>query len=383
MHGGVPYIRPVDMTQFGGVVDPTSLLRTTPEIADSYRRSTISDGDIVVSIGPSYGKVMTVPVELSGANLTQGTARVAPASTVDARFLYWALQSATSRQFWDSSVSGATFSALNLEPLGRTPIPLVPLVEQRRIAGFLDVEARKIEMLASKKRRLISLLEERIDSRILGLVGASSLVHAEPSVPMLPIRRLLVKRIRPAVPGVGVITAYRDGQVTERGLRRSRGYTLSASDEPQGQYVQVGDVVIHGLDGFAGAIGSSEADGNCSPVYHVCMPLGMGDPRYLGRLLRLLALQGYLGNFAISTRERAVDFRNWDLFGRIPIPAVPAGEQRDVGTWITEMRPLREVVERSGARAFERRQALITAAVTGQFDVSTASGRNVTEGITA
>lgn len=30
-----------------------------------------------------------------------------------------------------------------------------------------------------------------------------------------------------------------------------------------------------------------------------------------------------------------------------------------------------------------RRQALITAAVTGQFDVSTASGRNVTDGVTA
>lgn len=29
----------------------------------------------------------------------------------------------------------------------------------------------------------------------------------------------------------------------------------------------------------------------------------------------------------------------------------------------------------------ERRQALITAAVTGQFDVSTASGRNVTDGV--
>jgi type I restriction enzyme S subunit len=29
----------------------------------------------------------------------------------------------------------------------------------------------------------------------------------------------------------------------------------------------------------------------------------------------------------------------------------------------------------------ERRQALITAAVTGQFDVSTASGRNVIEGV--
>lgn len=46
-----------------------------------------------------------------------------------------------------------------------------------------------------------------------------------------------------------------------------------------------------------------------------------------------------------------------------------------------KLRPLREAVERSEALATERRRALITAAVTGQFDVSTASGRNVTEGV--
>jgi type I restriction enzyme S subunit len=164
-------------------------------------------------------------------------------------------------------------------------------------------------------------------------------------------------------------------------LRRAEGYTLSAATDPQGQYVHVNDVVVHGLDGFAGAIGTSEASGNCSPVYHVCVPVGDGDSRFLGRLLRLLALQGYLGNFATSTRERAVDFRNWDLFGRIPVPVVPAAEQQAIGELITKLRPLREAIERSAALAAERRQALITAAVTGQFDVSTASGRNVTDGV--
>ena len=38
-------------------------------------------------------------------------------------------------------------------------------------------------------------------------------------------------------------------------------------------------------------------------------------------------------------------------------------------------------LERQSATLAERRQALITAAVTGQFDVTTASGRNVTEGV--
>jgi type I restriction enzyme S subunit len=116
-------------------------------------------------------------------------------------------------------------------------------------------------------------------------------------------------------------------------------------------------------------------------VYHVCVPTGVQDARFLGRLLRLLALQGYLGNFATSTRERAVDFRNWDLFGRIPIPVVNVEDQREIGDWITKLRPLRKAVARSEALAAERREALITAAVTGQFDVSTASGRNVTEGV--
>ena len=43
---------------------------------------------------------------------------------------------------------------------------------------------------------------------------------------------------------------------------------------------------------------------------------------------------------------------------------------------------VRTLLDRQLSLLAERRQALITAAVTGQFDVSTASGRNVTEGFT-
>lgn len=93
VYGGVPYIRPVDMSEHGGVVDPSELRTTSHEIAAQYRRSSVRCGDIVVSIGPSYGKTMVVPAELDGANLTQGTARVAPARDVDARYLRWSLRS--------------------------------------------------------------------------------------------------------------------------------------------------------------------------------------------------------------------------------------------------------------------------------------------------
>lgn len=308
-----------------------------------------------------------------------------PGEASDARFLHYLLRSKpylaelTRISKW---MPPSQFDT-PWDTLRKLPMLLPPLEEQRRIADFLDAESDKINNLVSKKLRLVEILEERIDSRILRHVGESELVCPSDGNPALPIRRLLTKVTRPAAQDVGVITAYRDGQVTERGLRRAEGYTLSASAEPQGQNVRVGDVVVHGLDGFAGAIGTSEARGNCSPVYHVCVPSEDGNALFLGRLLRVLATQGYLGNFAISTRERAVDFRNWDLFGRIPVPVVPINEQREIGAWISKLRPLREAIERSETLAAERRQALITAAVTGQFDVSTASGRHVTDGVTA
>ena len=63
-----------------------------------------------------------------------------------------------------------------------------------------------------------------------------------------------------------VITAFRDGQVTLRTNRRTEGFTNSLKEIGY-QGVRKGDLVIHAMDGFAGAIGVSDSDGKCSPVY--------------------------------------------------------------------------------------------------------------------
>jgi type I restriction enzyme S subunit len=221
--------------------------------------------------------------------------------------------------------------------------------------------------LVAKKRRLVELLQERIDSAIMELIGRSAIVEGDHRLAALPIRRQLVKLDRSPESDSQVITAFRDGQVTARSLRRSEGFTESWTEGARVQGVLRGDVVIHGLDGFAGAIGTSEADGVCSPVYHVCSPIRGGDAHFYGRMLRVLATTGYLGNFATSTRERAVDFRNWDLFGRIPIPVVEIAEQHRIGDRIRRLAPIRERVAHSEVLISERKHALITAAVTGQL----------------
>ncbi|MFF3310027.1 restriction endonuclease subunit S [Streptomyces sp. NPDC002952] len=385
-HSDLPLL---SVSRYLGVVPRINLTDDLSRAEDLSNYKVCAHGDIVVNRMSAYQGAMGMS---SHAGLVSPDYMVLrPGPLVYGKFLHYLFRSAwftgevvqRLRGIGSVGLGNVRTPRINPDEFGAIPIPLPPLQEQQRIANFLDVETGKIDDLLSKKRRLINLMNERIDSDVLQHVGASNLVRATTGVPALPIRRLLTKVVRPAIAGFGVVTAYRDGQVTQRESRRAEGYTLTVSAEPQGQHVLAGDVVVHGLDGFAGAIGASDANGNCSPVYHVCVPKNDGDARFLGRLLRLLALQGYLGNFAISTRERAVDFRNWDLFGRIPIPVAPTAQQREIGNRISQMSPLREAVERSEVLAAERRQALITAAVTGQFDVSTASGRNVTDGVTA
>lgn len=289
---------------------------------------------------------------------------------VEPRYLHYWLSSTLFYNFiYSALVVGATNQIeLNREGLAGAPVALPPLDEQRRIAEFLDGETARIDRLTNAQLRALDLLEERAESRIREVIGRSCLVM-KGGEPVTQLRHVVQKLARPVAPTDEVITAFRDGQVTARSIRRSEGYTVSASSEPQGQGVEVGDIVIHGLDGFAGAIGDSEASGNCSPVYHVCLPVDGGNAAFYGRLLKLLARDDYLALYGVSARERAVDFRNWKVFGRAPIPRVEPSVQHEIGNMITKIRPLREEVERFNERLAERRQALITAAVTGGITV--------------
>ena len=340
------------------------------------RASALQVGDLLVvkSSGSSahLGKValVTDAVEALRPSFSNFMQRLRPSPTADPRYLWYVLNSRLGRE--QMALLGTTSTGLqNLSGgiLGSVVCPGPPLASQLAIADFLDAEISAMDDLLAKKRRLVELLQERIDSTIMELIGKSALVQDHHTLRALPVRRELAKLDRSPEPEAQMITAFRDGQVTARALRRSEGFTEAWTEGARVQGVLRGDVVVHGLDGFAGAIGTAEADGVCSPVYHVCAPMDGGDAHFYGRMLRLLATTGYLGNFATSTRERAVDFRNWDLFGRIPLPVVGVAEQRQIGDRIRRLDPIRERVVRSQVLINERRQALITAAVTGQLAI--------------
>lgn len=241
-----------------------------------------------------------------------------PAHRAEPRFLHYLIRSPVYTAEMQRISRGVRPSQIEVDndQLRVLGLWLPCLEEQRRIADFLDVETARIDALIAAKTRTITCLMERADALIGREIAGSELVRADGAAAS-EIKHQLRKLARPAPPSAPTITAYRDGQVTARTLRRTEGYTDSWTEGASRQGVRAGDVVVHGLDGFSGAIGAAEVDGACSPVNHVCEPVD-GDPDFLGRLLRILATTGYLELFAISTRERAVDFRNWERFGSHP-----------------------------------------------------------------
>ena len=105
----------------------------------------------------------------------------------------------------------------------------------------------------------------------------------------------------------GVITCFRDGEVTLRSRRREEGFTMS--DKEIGyQGIDIGDLIVHGMDGFAGAIGISDSRGKASPVLNVLDTTQ--DKKYYMYFLRAAAWSGLFISLATGIRVRTCD-TNW------------------------------------------------------------------------
>lgn len=284
---------------------------------------------------------------------------------VTPRFFFYAFSSMFRLMALDGSAR-STVDSVRRSMIADMPFPVPLLDEQSAIVDFLDRETARIDTLIEEQQRLIKLLRER-RSAVFDDEFRSRADRRETT-----IRRVLRPLTRPAVVGLGIVTAYRDGTVTLRSTRRDDGYTISDTEHGY-QEIRPGDLVFHALDGFAGAVGISDSNGNATPVYHVCEAAYDDDIRYVATLLRYLGVSGFLTTQAPNVRQRSVDFRNWATFARVPIWLPATNEQRvavaRIDDQMAKMGALITETERFIELSRERRSALITAAVTGQIDV--------------
>ena len=227
-------------------------------------------------------------------------------------------------------------SSLNASDLLNIPIVVPSIEEQKRIVEYLDARCAEIKTIISEIQAQIDVLEQYKRSVITETVTKGLNPDAEMKdsgiqwIGMMPshwecIRgKYILKYIqKPVREDDGVITCFRDGEVTLRSNRREDGFTM-ADKEIGYQGIDVGDLVVHGMDGFAGAIGISDSRGKASPVLNV---LGTEqNKRYIMYFLRSMAYSDVFLALATGIRVRSCDLR-WNKLAELFYPVPPIEEQ--------------------------------------------------------
>ncbi len=183
---------------------------------------------------------------------------------------------------------------------------------------------------------------------------------------------LFAKMARPVREEDEIVTCFRDGTVTLRKNRRLRGYT-EATVENGYQGIRKGDLVIHGMDAFAGAIGVSDSDGKGTPVYNVCQPNEGVNAQYYAHLIRVMSQSQWILALAKGIRERSTDFR-FETFGNQRVAFPPLEEQVAIVRFLDWANGQLEKAIRAKRKVItlldEQKQAIIHRAVTRGLDPS-------------
>lgn len=253
-------------------------------------------------------------------------------------------------------------------------VALPDLIDQKQISSFLDREVASIDRLIERKSDLLANLKDAqvslVNSQIEGWIE-----QGNEDWKKTKFKYLFQRVSRPTKVDDDVITAFRDGQVTLRAKRRSAGYTF-ADKESGYQGIEPGDLVIHAMDGFAGAIGVSDSRGKGSPVLSVLTPQNASEvyPPFWAHYLRNLAHTGYIASLSKGIRERSTDFR-WRDAANLSVMCPSARKQQEIAFLLDEQlakhKEIHQKTKTSIEALKEYRTSLIAAAVTGQIDVKT------------
>lgn len=232
---------------------------------------------------------------------------------------------------------------LSFDELKRQRICLPPLSEQKAIADFLDEKCGEIDGLLADLDSEVKTLAEYKKSLIAETVTRG----LNPNAPMkqsgipwadtIPAHWKVQKGKytftllqRPVKEDDGVITCFRDGEVTLRSNRREDGFTMSAKEYGY-QGIEPGDLVVHGMDGFAGSIGISDSRGKATPVLNVLD--SEQNKRYLMYYLRNMAYGDVFLSLSTGIRVRSCDL-GWKKLGEIRIVIPPLTEQKAIADFL-------------------------------------------------
>ncbi|WP_459545180.1 restriction endonuclease subunit S [Nocardia sp. X0981] len=367
---------------------------------DVPQSALLQNGDVVIGMDGDFNLQVW---DRGPAALNQRMCALRPEPDVDIRFVAYALPEAL--EIINDLTFSTTVKHLSTSDVLGERIAVPDLEGQRRIADFLDTETTRIDQLVSASVRLETKLMERRRAQVLSAVsGAEFPDRKESNLPWtesLPshwpeVRLGLLARMgsghtpsrsRPewwtdcTIPWIttGEVQQIRDDRredlVDTREMISQVGLQNSAAElHPKGTVV----LCRTASAGYSAVMGRDMATSQ-DFVTWTCGPLL--DPYFLLWCLRAMR-PDLLGRLAMGSTHKTIYVPDLQAL-KIPLPEI--AEQRALVENIRAANAvvdnLVDKVERQVALLSERRRALITAAVTGQFDVSTASGRNTTQGV--
>ena len=259
--------------------------------------------------------------------------------------------------------------------------PFPPLVEQKKIVAYLDKRITLIENCKCQRERELQTLNELKQAEIASVVTRGlnpdvpmkdSGIFWQPLIPMnwsvTKLKHVLSKLDRPRRSNDELLVCSNSGDVKKRG--DSKLGLVADSDEIY-QGVRCGDLLIHGMDTWHGAIAVSNYDGMCTPVVHVCD--STQNKKYVALYLKNMAYQKVFKLISNGVRQNTSDFRSWSKVGAILIPIPPIEEQNAIVEYIeSKTNKIDTMIESLKAeidRLTEYKQRLISDVVTGQIDV--------------
>jgi type I restriction enzyme S subunit len=305
---------------------------------------------------------------------------------VDTRFLYYYFSSLFRLMTSDGSAK-TTVDSVRRWMLADMPVAVPQVSDQRVIADFLDRETGHLDDLIAKQEELVRVLRERRTAVIDRIVWSGLSVDTPSSptridtVPGAPshwarLRNKDVFRERVGVSADGGEELLTVSHITGVTPRSEKNVNMFEAESLEGyKIVRVGDLAINTMWAWMGALGVSGYEGIVSPSY------GVYEPRqgvaylaqyfdYIYRSSPYVVEMTRNSRGITSSRLRLYP----DVFLRLPIVVPPVEEQMEMVAFVeAKVAGIDRLISRAERHiefAQERKAALITAAVTGQIDVT-------------
>ena len=305
---------------------------------------------------------------------------VRPGDKLDTKFLVYWLEASVARNYFLTTAKRSTnLASTNKSTVGNLPIPDVPIHKQRAIADFLDRDTARIDTLIEEQQRLIEMLRERRQAQISAAVLDGVLQR-------IPLRRL-----------ADVIDC---AHVTAEFVDDDQRYPVASIRECAGAYVDLANCQYTTAEFFEQlrASGRTPRIGDLLFIRNVSVGLvsavaprtpdfAVGqetvllrrrtsvDPDFLRYALTSTEVQHAIDRAMIGSTFKRI---NVSAIRALPLPVPSLDEQRRIAAYLDEQTSKIDTLiaetERFIELARERRSALITAAVTGQIDVTGCAG---------